>query len=249
MSTWGGTDNATGEIYLVEGATGATGPGRVTYQQDRRRAAGAAGRRGGRRQRLRRQKHELTALRDTDGDGVADDRRTVATWPFGGNFHEFAFGLLYRDGYFHLNLSVAINQGGATTEPQPAAEPGHHHQGRHARTGDDRVRRRWPAHPERDRLGAGRRHLRHRQPGWLAALVEAGARSSRAGSSTTTPTPTGRSTTSRSPGRCSGCRRTRSPTPPAPRCCSKQGPFAGQMRHRRRHLRRPAAGVPGEGQG
>lgn len=66
------------------------------------------------------QKHELTQLVDSDRDFVADEYRTVATWPYGGNFHEFAFGLLYRDGYFYVNLSVAINYGGATTTPQPA---------------------------------------------------------------------------------------------------------------------------------
>ena len=44
--------------------------------------------------------------------------------PFGGNFHEFAFGLLYDDDYFYVNLSVAINNGGATTDPQPAENRG-----------------------------------------------------------------------------------------------------------------------------
>ena len=37
------------------------------------------------------------------------------TLPYGGNFHEFAFGLLYDEDSFYVNLSVAINQGGATT--------------------------------------------------------------------------------------------------------------------------------------
>ena len=54
------------------------------------------------------------------GDGVMDKSKTIATWPYGGNFHEFAFGLLYDKGYFYLNLSVAIDYGGATTDPQPA---------------------------------------------------------------------------------------------------------------------------------
>ena len=119
------------------------------------------------------QKHELTELRDTDGDEVADAQRTVATWPFGGNFHEFAFGLLYKDGNFYLNLSVAINLGGATTDPQPAA-------GRgtsivvNRRTGKVTT---WPAGcaPRTASAGARTAALRHRQPGRLAAGVEAGA--------------------------------------------------------------------------
>ncbi|GAA3774279.1 hypothetical protein GCM10022225_72470 [Plantactinospora mayteni] len=124
ISTWGGTDNATGEVYVVDGVTGQTGPEQVTYRkfaEGLREPQGVAVVDG---TVYVSQKHELTALRDTDGDGTADDRRTVATWPWGGNFHEFAFGLLYRDGYFYLNLSVAINLGGATTVPQPAPNRG-----------------------------------------------------------------------------------------------------------------------------
>jgi cytochrome c len=34
------------------------------------------------------------------------------------NFHEFAFGLLYKDGYFYGTLATAINPGGASTKPQ-----------------------------------------------------------------------------------------------------------------------------------
>ncbi|GGM10590.1 family 16 glycoside hydrolase [Micromonospora yangpuensis] len=124
LSTWGSAENPTGEIYVAEGVTGQTDPGKVTYRRfadGLREPQGVAVVDG---TVYVSQKHELTALRDTDGDGVADDRRTVATWPWGGNFHEFAFGLLYRDGFFHLNLSVAINQGGATTVPQPAPNRG-----------------------------------------------------------------------------------------------------------------------------
>ncbi len=61
---------------------------------------------------------------DVDGDGLIDEYRTVATWPFGGNFHEFAFGLLYDQGFFYVNLSVSIDFGGATTNPQPAENRG-----------------------------------------------------------------------------------------------------------------------------
>jgi glucose/arabinose dehydrogenase len=124
LSTWGGSDALAGEVYLVENVTGRTGPGRVTY----RKLA------GGLKEPMGiavvdgmvyvSQKHELTELRDTDGDEVLDARRTVAVWPFGGNFHEFAFGLLYRGGNFYLNLSVSINLGGATTDPQPVGGRG-----------------------------------------------------------------------------------------------------------------------------
>ncbi|SNY47274.1 family 16 glycoside hydrolase [Paractinoplanes atraurantiacus] len=121
LSTWGGSDKVAGEVYLV---TGATGPGPVTYKkiaEGLKEPMGIAVVDG---LVYVSQKHELTELRDTNGDQVLDARRTVAVWPFGGNFHEFAFGLLYKDGYFHLNLSVSINLGGATTDPQPVGGRG-----------------------------------------------------------------------------------------------------------------------------
>ena len=70
------------------------------------------------------QKQELTELIDHDGDGVADEYRCVSNrWPVTGNFHEFAFGLVYKDGWFYANLAVAINPGGRTTKPQIAVDP------------------------------------------------------------------------------------------------------------------------------
>ncbi|MET9395363.1 family 16 glycoside hydrolase [Streptomyces sp. NPDC006624] len=120
ISTWGGTDNVAGEVYLLDNVTGRTSRDKVTVKKVA----------GGLREPMGikyvdgslyvSQKHELTRLADEDGDDVTDTYRTVATWPYGGNFHEFAFGLLYRDGYFYVNLSVAIDLGGATTTPQPA---------------------------------------------------------------------------------------------------------------------------------
>ncbi|WP_336604043.1 family 16 glycoside hydrolase [Agromyces seonyuensis] len=70
------------------------------------------------------ERHQLTKLTDPDGDGTFDVRTKVAGWPDGGNFHEFAFGLVHDDENFYLNLSVAIDNGGATTSPQPAADRG-----------------------------------------------------------------------------------------------------------------------------
>lgn len=72
------------------------------------------------------EKQRLVELSDTTGDGVVDVYRTVATVPFGGNFHEFFFGLVYdaAEDSFYGNLSGAINLGGITTNPQPAANKG-----------------------------------------------------------------------------------------------------------------------------
>ncbi|MFF8847299.1 family 16 glycoside hydrolase [Streptomyces sp. NPDC015127] len=124
VTTWGGTDNTKGEVYLLGNVTGTTGPDEVTVKKVAGGLKEPMGIKAVDGKLYVSQKHELTELTDTDGDDVVDATRTVATWPFGGNFHEFAFGLLYRDGFFYLNLSVAINYGGATTDPQPAANRG-----------------------------------------------------------------------------------------------------------------------------
>nr|MDT0656769.1 family 16 glycoside hydrolase [Micromonospora sp. DSM 115978] len=124
ISTWGGGEEPRGEVYIVSNVTEATGPGQVTYKKVADGLLEPMGVAVADGTIYVSQKHELTELRDTNGDEVADERHTVATWPFGGNFHEFAFGLLYRGGNFYLNLSVAIDQGGATTNPQPAPNRG-----------------------------------------------------------------------------------------------------------------------------
>ena len=55
------------------------------------------------------QKHELTHLVDLDGDDVIDEYRVVCdSWGVTGDFHEFAFGLVHKDGYFYLTLSMAM---------------------------------------------------------------------------------------------------------------------------------------------
>ena len=64
------------------------------------------------------QRPELSRLRDTDGDGVADDYQTV-TDDFGlsGNYHEFAFGPV-RDkaGNLYIGLNLASNGAGIFPE-------------------------------------------------------------------------------------------------------------------------------------
>ncbi|MFC7989731.1 family 16 glycoside hydrolase [Streptomyces pilosus] len=120
VSTWGGTDNTSGEVYVMDEVTGTTGPDKVKATKIAEGLKEPMGLKVVDGIVFVSQKHELTELRDGDGDGFLDESRTVATWPYGGNFHEFAFGLLYSKGHFYLNLSVAINYGGATTDPQPA---------------------------------------------------------------------------------------------------------------------------------
>jgi cytochrome c len=65
------------------------------------------------------QKQELTKLVDTNGDDQIDEYQCFAKgWRASANFHEFAFGLAYKDGYFYAALATAINPGGASTRPQ-----------------------------------------------------------------------------------------------------------------------------------
>ena len=124
ISTWGGTDNEDGEVHLLSGTGGSTGPGSVTTKKVADGLKEPMGLKVVDGKIFVSEKQRLTELVDTNGDDVADQLKTIATWPYGGNFHEFAFGLLYEDGYFYLNLSVSINYGGATTNPQPAANRG-----------------------------------------------------------------------------------------------------------------------------
>ena len=59
------------------------------------------------------QKQELTHLVDRDGDGRIDDYRAVAAgFQTSGNFHEFAFGLVARDGSLYGGLSACVENGG-----------------------------------------------------------------------------------------------------------------------------------------
>jgi azurin/glucose/arabinose dehydrogenase len=51
---------------------------------------------------------EITKLKDTDGDGQADEYNTVYTWPLAGNYHEYAYGpIVDKQG----NLYVTLNLG------------------------------------------------------------------------------------------------------------------------------------------
>jgi cytochrome c len=65
------------------------------------------------------QKHEMTRLVDTDHDDIIDEYQTLCDdWKVSANFHEFGFGLAFKDDYLYATLATAINPGGASTQPQ-----------------------------------------------------------------------------------------------------------------------------------
>jgi hypothetical protein len=99
ISTWGGTDNLAGEVYPLDHVTGATSADQVAVKKVASGPRGPMGVTYVDGALYVSQKHEPTRLVDEDGDEVTDDYRTAATWPRGGTCHEFAFGLLHRDGY------------------------------------------------------------------------------------------------------------------------------------------------------
>ncbi|WP_253182032.1 family 16 glycoside hydrolase [Cellulosimicrobium cellulans] len=125
ISTWGG-DRLTelGEVYLVDHVTGETGADEVTYTKVAEDLQEPMGIKYVDGSLYVSEKHGLTKLVDTDGDEVADEYDTIATWPFGGNYHEFAFGLLYEDGYFYVTTGIAMVPGGNSLDPQLAENRG-----------------------------------------------------------------------------------------------------------------------------
>jgi len=64
------------------------------------------------------QRSELTRLRDTDGDGVADSYETICdSFGMTGNYHEFAFGPLPApEGGWYVALNTASNGAGVRQE-------------------------------------------------------------------------------------------------------------------------------------
>ncbi len=65
------------------------------------------------------QKQEMTKLVDNNKDGIIDEYRTLCDdWRVSANFHEFGFGLEYKDGFFYATLATAIVPGGASVDPQ-----------------------------------------------------------------------------------------------------------------------------------
>jgi hypothetical protein len=64
------------------------------------------------------QKQEVTRLRDTDGDGVADEYACIAGgWPASHNYHEFSFNLVEKDGKFYVTTSMPLKSGVTSYTP------------------------------------------------------------------------------------------------------------------------------------
>jgi len=124
VSAGGWVTDKPGEVFLLSGAQEADGPEDVTV---RKVADGLQNPMGidviGDKIYVS-ERYQLTELSDPDLDGTFDVKRKVATYPSGNNFHEFAFGLIHDEENFYVNLSVAIDNGGATTNPQPAVNRG-----------------------------------------------------------------------------------------------------------------------------
>ncbi|MDA0196661.1 MAG: DUF1080 domain-containing protein [Bacteroidetes bacterium] len=57
------------------------------------------------------QRWEITKLVDNDGDGITDEYVNIATFGSQGQFHEWSFGLIYKDGYFYCTTGIAMGRG------------------------------------------------------------------------------------------------------------------------------------------
>ncbi len=114
VCTW----DANGSVYIVENAQSGD-PNQMTYKLIGNGLAEPLGLKVVDDEIFVLQKQELTKLVDRDGDDLIDEYLTICNaWSVSANFHEFAFGLAYKDGYFYGTLATAINPGGASTQPQ-----------------------------------------------------------------------------------------------------------------------------------
>lgn len=125
VSSGGWVENAKpGEVFLLDNVVGATSAANVTATRIATGLLNPMGVDVIGDEIFVSERYQLTKLTDPDKDGQYDVKTKVAGWPDGGNFHEFAFGLVHDDTNFYVNLSVAINNGGASTVPQPGKDRG-----------------------------------------------------------------------------------------------------------------------------
>jgi cytochrome c len=114
ICTW----DSVGPVYRLEGVTG-TDPEKIKVTRIATGLAEPLGIKVVNDTIYVLQKQELTRLIDHNNDGMIDEYQTVCDkWGVSPNFHEFAFGLEYKDGYFYAALATAIEPGGASANPQ-----------------------------------------------------------------------------------------------------------------------------------
>ncbi len=114
VSTW----DATGSVYLVDNVVSGE-PEKMTVKRIASGLAEPLGLKVVDGDIYVLQKQELTKLVDNDGDEMIDEYHTVSNqWKVSANFHEFAFGLVYKDDHFYATLATAILPGGASANPQ-----------------------------------------------------------------------------------------------------------------------------------
>ncbi|MCB9051190.1 MAG: DUF1080 domain-containing protein [Lewinellaceae bacterium] len=114
VSTW----DAEGAVYIVDGVQSGD-PKQMSYKKIASGLAEPLGLKVVDDTIYVLQKQELTKLIDLDGDELIDEYYTVSNdWLVSANFHEFAFGLAYKEGFFYAALAIAILPGGASANPQ-----------------------------------------------------------------------------------------------------------------------------------
>ncbi|QVJ01839.1 hypothetical protein KGD82_02165 [Nocardiopsis eucommiae] len=217
ITTWAGRESFDGAVEIVDGTVGEDAdPDDITTEvvaTDMNEPQGVLVEDG---EVIVAEKHQLSRLVDADGDGVYEDTEQIATWPSGGTYHEFGFGLLADDDHYYLNLSVAITPGGRTTVPQHVEN-----RGTSVKVDKETGEVEYVAGGLRTPNGIGwGPRARSSSPTTRATGCPPprSSRSRRARSTTTTRLRPGPSTTSRSPSPSCGCRTTRSPTRPPTRC-------------------------------
>jgi len=115
VSTW----DSEGAVYIVENADSGD-PSKMTATKIATGLAEPLGLKIVDEEIYIMQKQELTKLVDNDKDGLIDEYQTVCNaWDVTANFHEFGFGLAYKDGHFYATLATGILPGGASALNQP----------------------------------------------------------------------------------------------------------------------------------
>jgi cytochrome c len=114
VSTW----DAMGAVYLLENVNSGD-PKKIKVKQVAKGLAEPLGLKVVDGEIFVLQKQELTRLVDNNGDDIIDEYQCFAKgWKASANFHEFAFGLVYKDDHFYAALATAILPGGASARPQ-----------------------------------------------------------------------------------------------------------------------------------